>query len=71
MLVAVGLTVLLQLAVVYLPPLQVVMKTQALTLAELGLAAGLAGVVFFAVETEKAVLRAIDRRRARRGPPAA
>jgi len=63
MVVAVGLTGLLQLAAIYLPPLQVVMKTRALTLPELALALALAGVVFFAVETEKVVLRAIDRRR--------
>ena len=53
LLAAVALTVALQLATVYLPWLQPVFHTQALTAGELALCFGLASVVFVAVEAEK------------------
>lgn len=59
---AVILTVALQLAVLYAPPLQRVFGTRALSATELGLCFLLPGVVFGAVELEKLVRR----RRARR-----
>ncbi len=51
---AVLLTVVLQLAVLYVPPLQEVFHTHALSAAELGWCLGGAGVVGAAVELEKA-----------------
>lgn len=53
LLAAVVLTLLLQLATIYLPPLQSVFHTQALTAAELFICFGCAAVVYFAVEIEK------------------
>jgi len=50
---AVALTLALQLAVVYLPTLQALFHTQALSTAELALSCGAALVVMAAVETEK------------------
>jgi Ca2+-transporting ATPase len=50
---AVVLTVGLQLAVVYVPALNVVFKTVPLTAAQLGAAVGAAAVIFAVVETEK------------------
>jgi Ca2+-transporting ATPase len=50
---AVLLTVALQMATIYVPWLQPVFRTQALSAAELALCFGLAGVVFVAVEVEK------------------
>ncbi|MEQ1570061.1 MAG: HAD-IC family P-type ATPase, partial [Myxococcota bacterium] len=55
---AVALTLGLQLAVVYVPFLQRVFETQALTAGELGVCLGLASSVFVAVELEKAWIRA-------------
>jgi Ca2+-transporting ATPase len=54
---AVALTFALQMATIYLPSLQPVFKTQPLTAAELALCLGLSGVVFLAVEIEKALMR--------------
>ena len=54
---AVALTFALQLAAIYLPALQPVFRTQALTIAELALCLGAAAVVFAAVEIEKALRR--------------
>jgi Ca2+-transporting ATPase len=54
---AVALTLLLQLAVVYVPALQPIFHTQPLTGGELGLCCALAALVFFAVEAEKACVR--------------
>ncbi len=54
---AVALTVLLQMAALYLPFLQAVLKTEPLSLGELGLCAALSSVVFFAVEIEKLLVR--------------
>jgi Ca2+-transporting ATPase len=57
----VGLTFALQLATIYMPPLQAIFGTEPLSLAELAMAAGIASVVFLAVEIEKWARR-------RRGP---
>jgi Ca2+-transporting ATPase len=54
---AVALTVVLQMATLYLPAFNAVFKTQPLTLAELVLSLGLSSVVFVAVEIEKALKR--------------
>ncbi len=54
---AVGLTVGLQFAVMYLGPLQGVFRTVALPLVDLLLATVVASTVFFAVELEKAIRR--------------
>jgi len=51
---AVLLTFLLQLATIYVPQLQPIFKTQALTLAELGLCIGAACLIGVVVELEKA-----------------
>ncbi len=51
---AVALTVALQLATVYVPVLQPIFHTQAMSAGELALCFALAGVVFGAVELEKA-----------------
>ncbi|MCK6425435.1 MAG: cation-translocating P-type ATPase [Burkholderiaceae bacterium] len=53
LLAAVALTLLLQLAVVYLPPLQAIFHTQALALADLALCFACAAVLMLAVEAEK------------------
>ncbi len=50
---AVGLTLVLQLAAIYVPALTVVFNTSPLSAAELALAVGTASMVFVAVETEK------------------
>ncbi len=50
---AVGLTFLLQLATIYVPPLRSVFRTEALSVAELAACIACAAVVFFAVEAEK------------------
>lgn len=63
LLAAVLLSVVLQLATLYVPALQVVFHTQALDAAELGLCLGAAALVWAAVEAEKAW-----RRRQARGP---
>ncbi len=55
---AVLLTVALQLAVIYLPFLNIVFKTQPLSMTELLVCFGLASLVFVAVEAEKLLARA-------------
>ena len=55
LLAAVTLTVLLQAAITYLPFLQSVFHTEALTLYEFLLVGGLSMIVFFAVELEKRI----------------
>jgi Ca2+-transporting ATPase len=55
---AVALTVVLQLATIYVPLLQPIFRTQPLSAGELALCFGLAAVVFVAVELEKAWHRA-------------
>jgi Ca2+-transporting ATPase len=54
---AVALTVLLQLALIYVPVLQGVFKTVALPAADLALALAASTVIFWAVELEKWLLR--------------
>ncbi|MCW7540898.1 cation-translocating P-type ATPase [Aquabacterium sp. A7-Y] len=58
---AVLLSLVMQLATVYVPPLQGIFHTEALSLAELGVCLACAAVVFLAVEAEKAWRRARGR----------
>jgi Ca2+-transporting ATPase len=55
--ISVFITFLLQMAVVYLPVMNEIFKTQPLTLFELGITIGASLVVFHAVELEKWVRR--------------
>ena len=55
--VAVGLTVALQLAVIYIPPLNEVFATEPLSFGELAVALAISALVFVAVEIEKWVKR--------------
>jgi Ca2+-transporting ATPase len=57
MLGAVALTFVLQLALIYVPALNVIFHTQPLTLAELGACIAIAGLVFVTVEIEKFCIR--------------
>jgi len=57
LLAAVTFTVLLQMATIYVPALNPVFKTEALTAGELLLCLALSSVVFFAVEIEKWLIR--------------
>jgi Ca2+-transporting ATPase len=57
LLASVGLTFLLQLAVIYLPPLQAVFKTTSLSLGELLSCILLSSTVFWAVEAKKLLSR--------------
>jgi len=57
LLAAVMFTVLLQMATIYVPALNPVFKTEALSLAELVLCLALSSIVFFAVEIEKWLIR--------------
>ncbi len=59
---AVALTCCLQMASVYVPALNTILRTQPLSLSELILSLGLSSVVFFAVEVEKAWRRGRGRR---------
>jgi len=59
---AVALTFALQMATIYVPFLQPVFKTEALSLADLGIALATATVVFWAVEIEKTFKRRRDAR---------
>lgn len=54
---AVSLTVVLQLALLYVPLLQAVFKTRALPLRDLALTLAISSVIFVAVECEKQILR--------------
>ena len=54
---AVTLTVVVQMAAIYFPPLQRILKTAPLSAAELAFVLGLCAVVFFAVEVEKRFIR--------------
>ena len=54
---AVTLTVAVQMAAIYFPPLQRILKTAPLSAAELAFVLGLCAVVFFAVEVEKRFIR--------------
>ena len=53
MLVAVGSTLVLQLLITYLPPLQEIFNTRSLPPLELALSLGLSLIVFLAVEADK------------------
>ena len=57
LLLAIAVTFALQMAVLYVPVLNPIFKTEPLTLAELGLCLALSSVVFIAVEIEKALVR--------------
>ncbi|MBI3140300.1 MAG: cation-translocating P-type ATPase [Rhodocyclales bacterium] len=57
LLAAVALTVLLQLATIYVPALNPIFKTEPLSAGELAVALALSSVVFFAVEVEKWLVR--------------
>lgn len=57
LLLAVGLTLGLQLMIIYLPFLQNIFHTEGLSAGELALVLGLSTIVFFAVEVEKLVRR--------------
>ena len=57
LLAAILATVLAQLAVIYLPPLNAVFRTEPLPPGQLAACVGIAAVVFLAVELEKAVRR--------------
>jgi Ca2+-transporting ATPase len=57
LLAAVLFTVALQLAIIYLPALNALFKTEALAAAELGFCVAMSAVVFFAVEAEKWLVR--------------
>jgi P-type Ca2+ transporter type 2C len=59
---AVGLTLMLQMATVYVPVLSGAFKTEPLSVAELALAVAVAAVVFVAVEIEKLMKRRRSRR---------
>ncbi|VTU16806.1 cation-translocating P-type ATPase [Variovorax sp. RA8] len=65
---AVFSTFVLQLAVVYVPPLQKVFRTEALAMGELGICLASAVVVFAIVETEKWLRRSIRCLRAAEAP---
>ena len=54
-------TVLLQLAVIYIPFLNTFFHTQPLTLAELLIVTGVSAMVFLVVEMEKSVKRAVSK----------
>ncbi len=54
---AVVLTIVMQFAVTYMPWLQSILHTTALSAAHMGLCVGLASTLFFAVEIEKALRR--------------
>jgi len=51
------LTILLQLATIYIPVLQPIFKTQPLSLIELLICCGLSALIFVAVEIEKWMIR--------------
>jgi hypothetical protein len=59
--VAVALSVLGQLAVIYFPPLQYVFQTEALSLQDLLLLAGLSSSVFIICEAKKLIQRYYNR----------
>lgn len=57
---AVGVTVALQVATIYVPALNRLFKTEALSVGEVALTLAAASVVFIAVEIEKWLKRKID-----------
>jgi Ca2+-transporting ATPase len=58
---AIILTIVLQMGTIYLPFLQPVFRTQALSISELMICFGLSSIVFIAVEIEKSIKRRIMR----------
>jgi len=64
---AVVVSIAMQLAVIYVRPLNAVFRTQPLTLGELALCVGISSLVFFAVETEKLIRRVVAGRKKREG----
>ncbi|MBP7527048.1 MAG: calcium-translocating P-type ATPase, PMCA-type [Syntrophorhabdaceae bacterium] len=62
---AVVVSIAMQLAVIYVRPLNAVFRTQPLTLGELALCVGISSLVFFAVETEKLIRRVAAGRKKR------
>ncbi len=63
MLGAVALSILMQLAVIYIKPLNDIFRTQPLSTGELAACAGISAIVFAAVEIEKLVRRIMTARR--------
>ena len=61
LLYSVGFTMILQLGVIYLPWLNEIFRTQPLNLIELAFCAGMALIVFHAVETEKWIKRLVTK----------
>jgi Ca2+-transporting ATPase len=57
MLGAVVLSILMQLAVIYIKPLNAIFRTQPLSFQELAVCAGISAIVFLAVEAEKFIRR--------------
>jgi len=57
LIMAVAISVLLQLALIYLPILNDLFRTQPLPLSDLGLCVAIASIVFIAVEIEKLLIR--------------
>jgi Ca2+-transporting ATPase len=53
MLLAIALTILFQMMIIYMPALNKIFKTQALSLTELSLTIATSSIVFLAVELEK------------------
>jgi Ca2+-transporting ATPase len=54
---AVAVTLILQMATIYVPALNAIFKTQPLSLNELLICFALSSVIFIAVETEKLLMR--------------
>ena len=60
---AVILSILMQLAIIYIHPLNVIFRTHPLNAQELLACAGIAAIVFLAVETEKLIYRLMTRKK--------
>jgi Ca2+-transporting ATPase len=63
MLIALIVTITLQLMVIYVPFLNTIFKTAPLTLTELAITIGVSSIVFWAVEFEKAIKRILTNRK--------
>jgi Ca2+-transporting ATPase len=63
MLIALIVTITLQLMVIYVPFLNTIFKTAPLTLTELAITIGVSSIVFWAVELEKAIKRILTNRK--------